>query len=247
MGTADFQKDLRWMLIQMLFSLVIAAIAQQSARLIAQKRRWIDAYPIVAHLALVTSVVTTSWIGWTKAISFEMRSEHHLQSIFDDTFVFSVPFVLLLIDIALVTCYFIMADGAEIPAQSTQKVTPSARNETLWLMIIFFGYLMWGAVAHGIGHDLREFVDSLWSYLLCLALAIATWWFLGESATPAGVAATDVALIGLVFLFRAIRPKDWHPCAAVAMGGVFATGFVYALALMQTKRTSPRSRRRQGA
>src|SRR5262249_9001721 len=129
--------DLRFLFIQMLFSLVIAEIAMQFATLISQKRPLPDASPILAHLLLVTIVVTTSWVVWCASVANEQHPEYHLHE------VFSWPYALLLIDVGLVICYFVIAKAAGIPTANTDPITPSAERGSFWLMIFFAGYILW--------------------------------------------------------------------------------------------------------
>jgi hypothetical protein len=123
-GTTDFPRELRFVFVQMLFALTMGEIARQVAALVSQAGIY-EATVSYTHLILATFLVATSWVGWTRSeASKKLRVED----------VFSWPFIVLLLDVFLVICYFIIVKRAETP-KSTGKIIPSAENETFWVLI----------------------------------------------------------------------------------------------------------------
>ena len=116
---AGFPRERRFIFVQLLFSLTAAEIARAAAELTLHDGEWASLLPAYGHLVLATTVVATSWVGWSV-------SEASLRLKVGS--VFSWPFVVLLTDVALVIFYFILVRGAEIP-RANADVQPSARNE----------------------------------------------------------------------------------------------------------------------
>lgn len=208
----DLRDDLRWILVQMLFSLTIAEIARQAAKLQAQHRPWRDAVPAIVHLLLVTAVVTTSWVGWSLAVGYEPHAEHRIQG------VFGLPFVVLIVDVALVIVYFIMATGPEVPPSRDIVTAPSVRNDSFWLMVVFLGYVVWGILVKWIMHGGDEFIEQGWPSILCLVLSLVMWGLLRNMNALETVLLADAGLIALVFLFRAMREKEPYWRTAIVLG-----------------------------
>src|SRR4051812_41738835 len=102
----DFPREPRYIFVQLLFSLTAAETARQFAELVLGARDHVEAAPAYAHLLLAGMVVVTSWVGWA-------NSEASRQS--RVTSVFGCPFLILLLDVALVFLYFLLVRSAEIP------------------------------------------------------------------------------------------------------------------------------------
>jgi hypothetical protein len=196
----DFEKDLRWLLVSTLYALAIAEIAVQSAKLVAHnKRSRSDTSAVTAHLILVTFVVTTSWVGWTMAVGKEVHPEHHL------TNVFSWSYCLLLVDVGLLIFYFVMAKRAGIPESGNEALTPSAKNASFWLVMVFGGYVLWDLIARLIMHGLSEFQAIAWPTVVCFVLAIISWRYVRLVTTHAAMVVADAGMIALILLFRALK------------------------------------------
>ncbi len=224
-GTTDFPRELRFVFVQMLFALTMGEIARQIAALVAQAGIC-DATSSYTHLILATFLVATSWVGWTRSeASKKLRVED----------VFSWPFVVLLLDVFLVICYFIVVKGAEMP-NSTGDVTPSAENEAFWVLIVFVGYLLWDFLTKAVIIDPptsssstpvkgsppssgrptlrqrffgRRFWERGWISLVCTTLALLAWLLLRSASTLQSVVLVDITLLSLVLLFRALKQEKW--------------------------------------
>lgn len=201
-----FDKDLRWLLVGMLFALVIGEIAAQAARLVAavkvfkpfaNGKAW-DVWAIISHLILVTGVVTTSWIGWSISLRNERHHAHYLQS------VFSWPYVLLLIDVAILICYFLMIRSVIIPKEVWTFV-PSAREDSFFLVIIFLGYFFWGLVNHLCLHGGTEFWMHAWPTMVGCGLTLLVWFVIRNRKGAGAAICVDVFLLAIVFSYRYVK------------------------------------------
>ena len=200
----DFPRELRFIFVQLLFSLTAADTARQFSELVLQGRSW-DAVPAYAHLFLAGMVIVTSWVGWVMS---EAGREHRVVE------VFSLPFIVLLTDVGLVFLYFLLVHGAEIP-KPRALVVPSALMETRTLAAIFAVYFIWDILTKVVikaDGDATSFINRMfsgamrqrgWVSFICMVLAAIAWLLLNSVATSWGVVFTDAALLCLVFLFRA--------------------------------------------
>ena len=67
-GQGDFPRELRYIFVQMLFSLTAAEIARELSSLaLAGSPFTSDKWPGYAHLILAATVVVTSWVGWSSS------------------------------------------------------------------------------------------------------------------------------------------------------------------------------------
>ena len=221
----DFLKDLRWILVSTLYALVLAEIAHQSVSLVGRKYgRWRDLSTGISHLLLLAGLVTTSWVGWSAAIVHEPHSGHRLESIF------SLPYLLLLIDIGLLTAYFIFAKEAGIPEAKSEPIKPSAKPESFWLMMVFGGYILWDIVTYifqeGTGWA------PIYPTIFCFGLSILAWFAFKRVTLRAAVVVADLGMLALIFLFRAMKapPVEERCYLYILIGGLGAV-FLFCLVL----------------
>lgn len=196
-------------LVQVFFGLVLGQIAVYVASLIeAWDPESLGYGAAWSHIILAFFLTTTSWFGWQMSV--------RKAALIEEASVFQVGFVLSILDIVLVTLYFLLVHQVEIegvaafPPKMKPTITdPSAKSET-WIMIIVFAiYFVWDTIRL----IFEEVKYGPWPSVTCLALS-------GFSLIPALFAAprqpaaviwTDVYLIGLVFLFRAFkRLQKWN-------------------------------------
>jgi hypothetical protein len=209
--THNNENQLRFTFVGMLFALAIAETAIQFAKLVD-----IGAplyHPASFHLGLAAFLIATSWIGWARS-----KAPGNIRAVKE---VFSLEFVVLLIDILLVFFYFIIVKGAEIPASKTE-ISGSAENETRWMMFVFGGYFAWDLWTKVVIRP--ESGPGLWKRLwspysrrklgitaFCLGLAILI--RLTRNCLVArshGVIFVDIILILLVLLFRLLKQFLWR-------------------------------------
>jgi hypothetical protein len=196
----DFEKDLRWLLGSFLFAVVIAEVLLQSAKLYDRRHLRKGFSPFIIHLIVATLLVTTSWVGWTSAISKEQAPAHHLTS------VFSWAYLLLLVDIWLLVCYFIFIKAAEIPHSATESLTtPSPRSASFWLMIIFLTYVGWDGINFWVLHRLAVFWAAGWPTVLCFVIAFITWLLATRIETKMGFILVEILIFLLIVLFRGLK------------------------------------------
>src|ERR1041384_6486188 len=177
MQEGAFREDLRWILVAFLFSLTIAEIARQLACLV-QRRKWNnwslwkfwkwDDLCLYTYLLLIAGVITTSWLGWSISVNYD----EHIQRIF------SRPFVILLVDLALVISYFVLANSPKI--REPNIVIASATNETVGIVIVFLGYLLWDLASYGLNDYTKHWEDihdllRARATLICFVLALVAW------------------------------------------------------------------------
>jgi hypothetical protein len=211
--------NLRFEFVGMLFALTIGQVAIECGD-IAMKDLigWQYLY-IYAHLLLATVIIATSWVGWQTSHSFGNTRLIHSN--------FSSQFIILLVDIFLVICYFIIVRGAEEyykePAWS--QANPDGKNQTLWTVVIFVTYFLWDALTklwipfyrattddqHNIKYvkETRVDFDTFWRRarytLICLALAFFAYFAMSGESSENKIVCLDLYLIFVFVLFRGLK------------------------------------------
>ena len=200
------ENQLRFTFVAMLFALTIGEVAIRSAQLV---NTGVLYYPAYFHLLLASIIIVTSWVGWAQS-----RAPGNIQAVRK---IFSLEFVVLLIDVFLVICYFVIVKGAEIPASRTE-MKASANNETLGMVVVFAGYLIWDFWTKAVikpqsnssfmkrlrsSYFLRNF--GITSGCLILAIIIRLIKCSRGALSNAGVISVDIALIALVGVFRLLK------------------------------------------
>ena len=160
----------------------------------------------ILHLILVFLLICSSWIGWSKSIKPESSAE---PSNLED--IFSIPFVLFMIELMLVIIYFILARSIELNSHDSLSSNnshlglsrPSASPEAFWLVIVYLGYVTWdilndclprnfpnnkvpevlkhSPLVRAIGLFLTGFITRCWVSLVC---AFAAWLVYQRAQAP---------------------------------------------------------------
>lgn len=192
-------------------------------------------YAPVAHLFLALLIVLTSWVGWSvKSLKKqsvatpkpkppeESEEPERLKH------PFGWPFIVLLIDVLLVVTYFVIVREVEItevyqgqPAIAGQPVGEysvmkqigdvSALGEARLVVFMFFLYFLWDVV-----HDkiMRKFplrvaaFASVVSLIAASSVLFALWRWRSDSPTVLSVVCGDLALVGVVMGFRALKGSE---------------------------------------
>jgi hypothetical protein len=204
------EPKLRHEFVGMMFAVAIGEIGLQIAMLVHYENSVHYLLPAYSHLLLATFVIAASWVGWTLSPSPGARH--------DVTAVFEVEFFVLLIDVLLVICYFVLARSVDLQKPEgvgTAEYKISAVPESFWVFIIFCIYLFWDFWTKIVVFLFRKAKgkadDNTWKYysirtiptIVCTYLAwLAHREFL-ENLKPAQVVLADLALLSLVLLFRA--------------------------------------------
>ena len=160
--------------------------------------------PSLAHLTLALLVIATSWVGWS-------HSEATKQYMARLDGVFSLAFLMLLIDVFLVVCYFILSEAAELPADlpgAPLKVRPSIQQDILWIAVIMATYFAWNLCFITIDwwQGRNSFCNKRWVSAISAAIAfgvVLVFWFCQPKIPTRGaVLWFDGALLTIVFMFR---------------------------------------------
>ncbi len=224
--TLEARDELRFGFVEMLFALTAAEIALQAADVVKNFETDLVALPAYTHLMFATILVATSWVGWLKSKAPGNRAP--LDS------VFSAAFIVLLVDVFLVICYFIVVKGVDIQrvGDTIIRIVPSSANETFWSMIIFCVYFLWDILTKAVIVPADERNKRIWRRLIgknlwdrawittvCLLIAFALWLTTRTFTNAFSVVAVDVALVALVLLFRALKEnsRKWASAMAVLL------------------------------
>lgn len=208
----DFPRELRFIFVQLLFSLTMTEIARETADLILHGYEFWEASPAYAHLLLATAVVITSWVGWTMSAAGRCLRVAK---------VFSWEFVILLVDVLLVLFYFILVRGVEMP-KAGEQLMPSASNEARTIGLIFIFYFVWDVLTKAVVSEegaastfFRRLVSGRmkergWSSFVCMLLGGLAWLCLSDATGRIRVVLVDTSLLFLVLLFRAWKERGWN-------------------------------------
>jgi hypothetical protein len=211
-GTGD-QEDrikLRFQFVELLFALATAEVAVRIGDLAAAGIRVWEAPAAYSHLGLALIMIATSWIGWKASTAAGNRLP--LEN------VFTLAFLVLLLDVALVVFYFIIVRRFEGPTKSLEG---SAGPETFWVFAIFVVYVLWDFVTKVMAGDpkrplpfwqrLSSSSGPFWVRggisMQCCVVALVVWCVLKGASTWPGVVATDAGLVTLDLFYRS-RKQD---------------------------------------
>jgi hypothetical protein len=188
--------------VEMLFALAIGEVAVDASRLVILNSQGsvgiAGSLPAYTHLILATIVIATSWVGW--------RTSRFSGS--DIKTVFSWDFVELLLDVLLVILYFLLVRFAELPADSPGAVVPNASAEAGMTAIIMGIYVLWDFLS--CRTERAKLKLRVWASVLCLIVSLMALRMLPlHSNRGTAVILTDVALLGLLLMFRAMKLHDW--------------------------------------
>jgi hypothetical protein len=82
----------------MLFALAVSEVAIHAADLVSASGNLSDKLPALTHLVVGLVLIAASWVGWRRSVSPGMKERVE--------YVFSLPFIGLLLDVLLVILYF---------------------------------------------------------------------------------------------------------------------------------------------
>ncbi len=202
--------------VEFLFSLAAAEVAVRFASVFDDNVDWRspEFCALVAHLSMALLLIAASYIGWSNS-SNAHRDTSRL------TTVFSWDFVELMLDVILVIAYFVLVHLSEEPHKGTGSISVSLTPEAFWVTTVFGLYLVWDVVSKfplrkhpegspraGESYGCKVLAQRGWVSLLLFGLAF---WIARDcydkSATPDRVVAFDVAMVGLVILFRELKNR----------------------------------------
>jgi hypothetical protein len=215
--------------IEMLFALAIGEVAIDVGSLVSLRIEGsvdiASTLPAYSHLLLATMVIAASWVGWRNS----EFSGSKIKS------VFSLDFVELLVDVFLVICYFLLVRLAEIPTSPCLAIVPDASREAWMIMVIMATYVFWDFLScrtEGSKLKLR-----VWASGVSLAMSVIAVCFLPlHSHDRTAVILMDIALLALVFLFRAMKLHDWRKHTAMSKVLIGSLTLIFAMVSILARR-----------
>jgi len=183
-----------------MFALAMTEVARQGVHLFQPGILW--SFPAFFHLVFCIVLIACSWVGWSNSI----QNKRPLSDVFD------WQFVDLLLDIVLVFVYFVIVYKVELSNDAqVRSPIPSAAPEARGLLVVFCVYAVWDVVADVFNSRMGRLsacAVHISASLLCVLLSLGTYLFFNRTTREASVVAVDAALVGLVFVFRALKPFE---------------------------------------
>jgi hypothetical protein len=190
--------QLHLLFVEMLFALAIGQIAIGVSDLIDYQLKSphpiLSVVPAYSHLLLAAAVISTSWVGWRTSRFSGTKIKN----------VFTWDYIELLIDVALVVMYFVLARAVEIPRSPNDILSPNASFEAKTVAIIILTYVIWDFIS--CRDNPTKIKNRLWASIVC---AIISWCLvlgnIGRHGTVLAVLLADCSLIFLILTFRAMK------------------------------------------
>lgn len=209
---------LRLAFVEMLFALAVGQVAVQAANVLSEKGDSLARLPGLSHLALALVLIAVSWVGWSRSQSPGMTRDRV-------NYIFSMPFVGLLMDVLLVILYFIVVQTTEVEQKdgATLPATPTAVPEAYWLMVVFGTYAAWDVLTDVFSENcipkissfrvrilkiLALIFVSFFSSMFCLLLVYFAWQIAPGCTEGYQVVLVDAALLCVVLFFRAFKAVE---------------------------------------
>jgi len=201
--------DLRREFVGIMFALAVGEVGMQTAGLV-QAGHFTHYLPAYSHLFLALFVIAASWVGWSRTQVPAAKK--------DVKELFEWPFVVLLLDTAMVVTYFILVRTVDF-SDGNHRID-SAKDVALWHIVIFGLYVVWDFVtkvamyqpSEGVGwlrglltgKDARPRLLRIAPTVTCF---IASWWLWSSfsGADAEHILSADFALLSMVLLFRALK------------------------------------------
>jgi hypothetical protein len=201
---SDREPKLRHEFVGMIFAVALGEVGLQTAVLVraGNVEHFLPAY---FHLGLATVVIATSWVGWALSQSPGARMDVHS--------VFELEFLVLLLDVLLVIAYFILVKSVDITGEGENlHFNPSAAPESLWVFVIFCGYVAWDILCkiflyrkHNKPEPwLHNYGVRIVPTVVCTVIAYFIWQWV-RKADPPHILTADLSLVALVLFFRALK------------------------------------------
>jgi len=187
--------NLRVQFIGMLFALAVGQLAIEVGDFLLEDHNVFVHLYALTHLLLALTVISSSWIGWQKSKAkgnyLELKK------------IWSPAYLILLTDVALVICYFILVRGVESTDQDGVLADPSARNEVVLSAVIFFLYLVWDLLTKLVIRDPQ--FGRLGITAIFLIISIIFCGFFYNVQTRGWVVLADGILIVIFLLYRVTK------------------------------------------
>ncbi len=195
---SEAEKGLKHEFVGMMFAVTVGEIGIKAADVI-RFGNFSDHIPAYTHLVLSLVLVALSWVGWTKSRSPGAQS--------DVIGIFDKAFLILLVDVLLVICYFILVRFSDFVQEgAAPKYEPSAAPECQWICVIFGIYILWDLLTKSKkGMDKDAMIRAIYRTLvtvICFSISFLIM-RMYSNVQVSNIPAVDFALISLLFLFRA--------------------------------------------
>lgn len=200
-------EDLRFLFVQFLFGLAAAEVGSKAADLFLRSNLWTTAafWPVLSHLVLAMVLIGTSWVGWSNSLS-----SANVKSV---TTVFSLAFIILLMDVLLVILYYMLVRSTGLTGLDQSRDAGSLVSvgaPALIVMIVFFLYVVWDVLTKWKSKEESwNFNGDLWKRGrwsgLCFLGSIGIWLCLRNARTNAAAELTFIALVLTDLSFRAFK------------------------------------------
>jgi hypothetical protein len=237
--------NLRLIFVQMLFALTLGQLAIKAGDLYLYSGgkvfEFLYAY---LHLLLCVIILSTSWVGWQLSQSTE--NSEKINS------VFSLQYLILLIDIFLVIAYFMIVRCVELNDDHT-IAPPKASKAVFWTMIIFGVYFIWDVLTKGpklnyikegsmyikvtsIHYNLL--LKRIWPTSICLLISYLIYKYLACDGSSNKSSMIYIILILLFLFFRGLKQevKKTYKLQEVQIPEKLQTDdMVYPLNIQETK------------
>ncbi len=203
--------------VEFLFSLAAAEIAVSYATVFDTGADWWswNFLALNSHMLMSLVLIAASYLGWQKS-EISHRDTSQISSLI------SWEFLELLLDVVLVVVYFILVHLSEIPvlepsaaAGTAATIRVSLIPEALCVPFVFIMYLVWDVISKlpsridrktgkpfGPGKLFRRGRISCVVATMSVTMSAVFW---DREATAQDVIAFDLAVIGLVVLFRELK------------------------------------------
>lgn len=207
---------LRFEFVGMLFALAIGQVAIEFVSILKTPISFDHWYYSFSHLTLATGVIALSWIGW--------QSSKSIGNTVTIDSIFSIPFIVLLLDITLVIFYYLLVNGNEKYITDLHVYEePSVYSETKWVMRIFVVYLLWDVITKLIHINYKKVKGKKYTYLkhyeitfksikrliittVCLIIAIYFFYmYKGREVNDLQTLIVDINLLLVFIIFRAFK------------------------------------------
>lgn len=203
----DNSQQLRIDFIGMAFALAIGQVGLEIGEFYSTGLKVWD-YPFVfSHLFLGTYIIASSWVGWNRSKSkgtFEAFNGN-----------FGKSFIILLLDLFLVICYFIIIKGVEKPyLEEFSLLNVSAKIELDWSLTIVITYIVWDVVSKLFEFDSKkcrlkflwqQYFERAYQAFICLALLIFMYSEYGKINSTGKVFLVDLYILAIFVLFRGLK------------------------------------------
>lgn len=207
---------LRSAFVEMLFALAVSQVAIYAADLVSIVTPMWNKAPAFAHLGVALILIAASWVGWRQSVSPGMKEKVK--------YIFSTPFIGLLVDVLLVVLYFIIVRNVEIEQKGgeTSLAAATAVPESFWLCVVFMIYAFWDLVADvlspgciprlGFWKHLWKFVRaafvSVITSVICLLPSYLVYRVATRTTEADEVLFLDAMLICVILFFRVLKPAE---------------------------------------